>query len=67
MLCNCGVSKTHLAIVITMAMLKQDLASRFFPATLLVLLMHVDKVGYDLPELISKLDRYRLRVIDDFS
>ena len=34
-----GVGKTHLAIAITMAMIEQDQACRFFSATALVQLM----------------------------
>jgi DNA replication protein DnaC len=33
------VGKTHLAIAITMAMIEQDQACRFFPATALVQLL----------------------------
>jgi len=62
-----GVGKTHLAIAITMAMIDQDQACRFFPATALVQLLQKAKASFELPALIQKLDRYSLLVIDDIS
>ena len=62
-----GVGKTHLAIAITMAMIEQDQACRFFSATALVQLMQKAKASFELPALIQKLDRYALLVIDDIS
>ena len=62
-----GVGKTHLAIAITMAMIEQDQACRFFPATALVQLLQKAKASYELPAMIQKLDRYSLLVIDDIS
>ena len=62
-----GVGKTHLAIAITMAMIEQDQACRFFPATALVQLLQKAKASFELPALIQKLDRYALLVIDDIS
>jgi DNA replication protein DnaC len=62
-----GVGKTHLAIAITMAMIEQDQACRFFPATALVQLLQKAKANYELPAVIQKLDRYSLLVIDDIS
>ena len=62
-----GVGKTHLAIAITMAMIEQDQACRFFPATALVQLLQKAKASFELPALIQKLDRYSLLVIDDIS
>ena len=55
-----GVSKTHLAIAITMAMMEQDQACRFFPATALVQLLQKAKASDELPALIQKLDSYAL-------
>ena len=62
-----GVCKTHLAIAIKMAMIEQDQACRFFPATALVQLLQKAKASYELPAVIQKLDRYSLLVIDDIS
>ena len=61
------MGKTHLAIAITMAMIEQDQACRFFPATALVQLLQKAKASFELPALIQKLDRYALLVIDDIS
>ncbi len=62
-----GMGKTHLAIAITMAMIEQDQACRFFPATTLMQLLRKAKASYELPALIKKLDRFALLVIDDIS
>ena len=62
-----GVGETHLAISITMAMVKQAQACRFFPATALQQLLQTAKVSVELPALIQKLGRYSLLVIDDIS
>ncbi len=58
------MGKTHLAIAITMAMIEQDQACRFFPATSLLHLLQMAKASYELPALIQRLDRYALLVID---
>ncbi len=39
----------HLAMAITMAMIEQDQACRFFPATALVQLLHKAKASNELP------------------
>ena len=62
-----GVGKTHLAIAITMAMVQQDQACRFYPATTLVQLLQKAKASYELPAVLQRLDRYALLVIDDIS
>jgi DNA replication protein DnaC len=62
-----GVGKTHLAIAITMAMIEQVQACRFFPATALVQLLQKAKASFELPARIQKLDLYALLVIDDIS
>jgi DNA replication protein DnaC len=50
-----------------MAMIEQDQACRFFPATALVQLLQKAKASYELAAVIQKLDRYSLLVIDDIS
>ncbi len=60
-----GVSKTHLAITITM--IEEDQACRFFPATALVQRLQKAKASYELPAVIQKLDRYSMLVNDDIS
>ncbi len=45
-----------------MAMVAQDHACRFFPATTLVQLLQKAKAVYDLPAMLQKLDRYALLV-----
>ncbi|MCX5937776.1 MAG: ATP-binding protein [Cyanobium sp. LacPavin_0920_WC12_MAG_62_9] len=58
---------TNLAIAITMAMIEQDQACRFLPATALVQLLQKAKASYELAAMIQKLDRYSLLVIDDIN
>lgn len=61
------MGKTQLAIAITMAMIEQDQACRFLPATAFEQLLQKAKTSFELPTLIQKLDRYGLLVIDDIS
>jgi DNA replication protein DnaC len=50
-----GVRKTHLAIAITMAIIEQDQACRFCPATGLVQLLQKAKANFSLPPLRAQI------------
>ena len=62
-----GDGKTHLAITITMTMIEQDQACRFFPVMALVQLLQNAKTSFALAALIQKSDRYGILVIVDIS
>jgi hypothetical protein len=52
------VGKFHPAIAITMAMIDQNQACRFFPATAMVQLLQKAKASHEMSDLIQKLDRH---------
>lgn len=60
-----GVGKTHLAAAIARAAIELGQRAKFFGATALVQQLQHAKVHLLLPNLLKKLDRYDLLVIDD--
>jgi len=60
-----GLGKTHLAAAIAYGAIEQGIRARFYTATALVQQLQVAKQGLRLNELLLKLDRLKLLVIDD--
>lgn len=60
-----GVGKSHLAAAISHALIEQGLRVRYYPASALVQELQTAKQGLRLTDALSKLDKYRLLVIDD--
>jgi len=60
-----GVGKSHLAAAISHALIEQDLRVRYYAASALVQELQTAKQALRLSEALSKLDKYRLLVIDD--
>jgi len=60
-----GVGKSHLAAAISHALIEQGLRVRYYAASALVQELQMAKQALRLSEALSKLDKYRLLVIDD--
>ena len=60
-----GVGKSHLAAAISHALIEQGLRVRYYAASALVQELQTAKQALRLSEALSKLDKYRLLVIDD--
>lgn len=60
-----GVGKTHLAAAIVDGIVRQGIRARFYSATALVQELQVAKKALKLNQILMKLDRYRVLVIDD--
>lgn len=60
-----GVGKTHLAAAITYRLIEQGIRALFMKTTSLVQALQKARVEFKLPELIAKLARYPLLVLDD--
>jgi DNA replication protein DnaC len=60
-----GVGKSHLAAAIGHALIEQGLRVRYFAASALVQELQTAKQALRLADALSKLDKYRLLVIDD--
>lgn len=60
-----GVGKSHLAAAISHALIEQGLRVRYYAASALVQELQTAKQALRLTEALSKLDKYRLLVIDD--
>ncbi len=61
-----GVGKTHLAAAISYRLIQQGIRILFMQTTALVQKLQQARVDYKLEELITKLSRYPLLVLDDF-
>ncbi|WP_018880427.1 IS21-like element helper ATPase IstB [Thioalkalivibrio sp. ALE9] len=60
-----GVGKSHLAAAISHALIEQGLRVRHYAASVLVQELQTAKQALRLSDALSKLDKYRLLVIDD--
>lgn len=60
-----GVGKSHLAAAIAHALIDQGLRVRYYAASALVQELQTAKHALRLTEALSKLDKYRLLIIDD--
>ena len=60
-----GVGKSHLAAALSHALIEQGLRVRYYAASALVQELQTAKQGLRLADALSKLDKYRLLVIDD--
>lgn len=60
-----GVGKSHLAAAISHALIEQGLRVRYYAASALVQELQTAKQALRLSDALSKLDKYRLLVIDD--
>jgi DNA replication protein DnaC len=60
-----GVGKSHLAAAIGHALIEQGLRVRYFAASALVQELQFAKQALRLSDALTKLDKYRLLVIDD--
>lgn len=60
-----GVGKSHLAAAIAHALIEQGLRVRYYAASALVQELQTAKHALRLTDALSKLDKYRLLIIDD--
>jgi len=60
-----GVSKSHLAAAISLHLIEQGIRVKWLTATSLVQLLQQAKKALDLMAVMSRLDKYRVLVIDD--
>jgi DNA replication protein DnaC len=60
-----GVGKTHIASAIGHAMISQGVRVLFTSTTSLVQQLQLSKKSYQLQEVLDKLDRFRLLILDD--
>lgn len=60
-----GVGKSHIASALGLHLIEQGIRVKWFPATSLVQLLQQAKRDLDLMAVMSKLDKYRVLIIDD--
>jgi len=60
-----GVGKSHMASALGLHLIEQGVRVKWFPATSLVQLLQQAKRDLDLMAVMSKLDKYRVLIIDD--
>jgi DNA replication protein DnaC len=60
-----GVGKSHIAAAIGHALIEQGLRVRYYSASALVQELQAAKRALVLPETLTKMDKYRLLIIDD--
>jgi DNA replication protein DnaC len=60
-----GVGKTHLGAAISSSLIAQGIRALFMPTTTLVQQLQLAKSNYKLPEVLVKLSRYPLLILDD--
>lgn len=60
-----GLGKSHIAAAVGHALIEQGLRVRYYPASNLVQELQTAKQGLALSDALSKLDKYRLLIIDD--
>ncbi len=60
-----GVGKSHLAAAIGLHLIEQGIRVKWLPATALVQLLQHAKKELDLMAVMSRLDKYRVLIIDD--
>ena len=60
-----GVGKSHMASALGLHLIEQGVRVKWFPATSLVQLLQQAKRDLDLMAVMSRLDKYRVLIIDD--
>ncbi|MFU8832748.1 MAG: IS21-like element helper ATPase IstB [Wenzhouxiangella sp.] len=60
-----GLGKSHIAAAVGHALIEQGLRVRYYPASSLVQELQTAKQGLSLSDALTKLDKYRLLIIDD--
>ncbi len=60
-----GVGKSHIASALGLHLIEQGIRVKWLPATSLVQLLQQAKRDLDLMAMMSKLDKYRVLIIDD--
>ena len=60
-----GVGKAHIAAALGLHLIEQDVRVKWLQATALVQLLQQAKAALDLMGVMSKLDKYRVLIIDD--
>ncbi|MGD9660750.1 MAG: ATP-binding protein [Porticoccaceae bacterium] len=60
-----GLGKSHIAAAVGHALIEQGLRIRYYPASNLVQELRSAKQGLSLSDALTKLDKYRLLIIDD--
>jgi len=60
-----GLGKSHIAAAVGHALIEQGLRVRYYPASNLVQDLQTAKQGLSLSDALTKLDKYRLLIIDD--
>lgn len=60
-----GLGKSHIAAAVGHALIEQGLRVRYYPASNLVQELQAAKQALSLSDALTKLDKYRLLVIDD--
>lgn len=60
-----GLGKSHIAAAVGHALIEQGLRVRYYPASTLVQELQTAKQGLSLSDALTKLDKYRLLIIDD--
>ncbi len=60
-----GVGKSHIAAALGLHLIEQGVRVKWLPATTLVQLLQQARQGLDLMGVMSKLDKYRVLIIDD--
>jgi len=60
-----GVGKSHIASALGLHLIEQGIRVKWFPATSLVQLLQQAKRDLDLITVMSRLDKYRVLIIDD--
>jgi len=60
-----GVGKSHIAAALGLHLIEQGIRVKWFPATSLVQLLQQAKRDLDLMTVMSRLDKYRVLIIDD--
>ena len=60
-----GVGKSHIAAALGLHLIEQNVRVKWLQATALVQLLQQAKVALDLMGVMSKLDKYRVLIIDD--
>lgn len=59
------MGKPHIAAALGLHLIEQGIRVKWFPATSLVQLLQQAKRELDLMAVMSKLDKYRVLIIDD--
>lgn len=60
-----GVGKTHLAAAIGHALIEQDIRVLFLETSCLVQQLQLARKEYRLPQMLSRLSKYRVLILDD--